>query len=354
MNSQSAYEYINSQAIREHLKKLEYPLSPVQCAFLVWQSRRHTMQQKHAAWNDIIATLPDCPVEKRRNCTGWDSLHDMLRGYMAFEQRCMDVFHAEDSNAIYVYEHLEPSPYVVIEGGKEYRWNGSGLPFSSFQDCYSNALEYAQEENTRFCIYKRFVDVLPGKCISPPEISVEYDTSGKALAVSLKDLDFFCMTEEETDLLCNSFEGLWFDIPIPFQKWDIVYDSSNICTDGMPFVLMGTVPWYKKEHPGREGTDNLDYGDMGAYGYSCDCRRLLLEDVDCVNYLNLEYYSRTLQGPERLLCAYSQFEKGQIDCYTLLRLHRMIKAEVIAERARKTLSWLPKDVWKYYEGGEKR
>lgn len=38
MNNQKAFEYINSAAIREHLGKLDYQLTPVQCAFLIWQS----------------------------------------------------------------------------------------------------------------------------------------------------------------------------------------------------------------------------------------------------------------------------------------------------------------------------
>ena len=35
MDNQQAYEYINSQTIREYLKSTAFPLSPVQCAFLV-------------------------------------------------------------------------------------------------------------------------------------------------------------------------------------------------------------------------------------------------------------------------------------------------------------------------------
>jgi len=76
MDNQKALEYINSSAIREHLKKLEYRLTPVQCAFLVWQSKRHTLKQKHAAWNDMIETMPDCAVEERSNCRGWDMASD--------------------------------------------------------------------------------------------------------------------------------------------------------------------------------------------------------------------------------------------------------------------------------------
>ena len=54
------YEYINSKDIRAYLVEQNYSLTPVQCVFLVWQSKRHTLAQKHEAWKDIMDTLPDC------------------------------------------------------------------------------------------------------------------------------------------------------------------------------------------------------------------------------------------------------------------------------------------------------
>ncbi len=66
MDNQAAYEFINSKDIREHLRKLDYPLTPVQCAFLVWQSRRHTLKEKHEAWEDIIATIEYAKTKQLR------------------------------------------------------------------------------------------------------------------------------------------------------------------------------------------------------------------------------------------------------------------------------------------------
>lgn len=65
-----AYEYINSKDIRTYLAKQSYAFTPVQYTFLVWQSKRHMLEQKHKAWNDIINTLPDCDVPERINCKG--------------------------------------------------------------------------------------------------------------------------------------------------------------------------------------------------------------------------------------------------------------------------------------------
>ena len=51
------YEFINSNDIREYLKTKQYTFDSLQQAFLIWQSGRHTLTQKHEAWKELIATL---------------------------------------------------------------------------------------------------------------------------------------------------------------------------------------------------------------------------------------------------------------------------------------------------------
>lgn len=342
MNNQEAYEYINSSAIREHLRKLAYPLTPIQCAFLVWQSKRHTLKQKHLAWNDIIATLPDCEVEPRQNCHGWSSLHEMLRGYMAFDEKVLSRFRMEEDNAIYECEFWEPSTFWLNSKdkprGAEYDWTPDHKLFRSLETCFSYAMKRALEEERLFCITKRYVDTPSESSCSDPNISVEYDQFGEITDFYLIfDSDFFALTEEEEELWSESFDGMWFDIPIPFEKGDIVCDNANIYTKGIPFVLLGTVPWYKKEHPSMNGTKYCDYSDMAAYGYSFDKEQLFFNDDFRVDYLNLEYYPEPKQGPERMLAVYRQFVRGEIDGYLLLKLYRMIQAENDAERERRSL-----------------
>ncbi len=343
MDNAKAYEFINSKDIREHLKKLEYPLTPVECAFLVWQSKRHTLKEKHEAWNDLIKTLPDCPVEERMNCKGWDSLHDMLRGYMAAEQKLLDKFRAEENNTVYEYELWEEGP------DDEYRWDGRNRHFHSLRVCRLSALEEAREEKCRFRIIKHYIDERSSDYGFEPYISAEFNPSGEILEIFPSGSStFFSLTDEEDDLLFDSFAGMWFDIPIPFEKGDIVCDNAEIYAQGMPFVLMGTVPWYRKEHPPKHGTYS-DYSDMNAYGWFYDREQQFFHDDFRVDYLNLEYYTKPLQGGERLLLAYSQFVKEQIDGYTLLKLYRLILAEAAAEKEQRSLaSYLPGDIWGKY------
>ena len=215
MDNQAAYEFINSKDIREHLRKLDYPLTPVQCAFLVRQSKRHTLKEKHEAWEDIIATMPDCPVERRINCKGWDSLHDMLRRYIAFERKCLSLFEREDSNAFYDYECFRPSYRPVYSDIFRYEWQESRRYFRSLESCRSAAVEEAKEEEEccYFRITKHYVDALSSLYIYDPDVSAEYDEEENILAVDISgNPEFFSLTEEEEALWSDSFDGMWFDI----------------------------------------------------------------------------------------------------------------------------------------------
>ena len=344
MNNPEAYEFINSKDVRGHLASLNYQLTPAQCAFLVWQSKRHTLEQKHEAWNDIINTLPDCDVQERINCKGWDSLHAMLHGYMGFEQKLLSRFQSDENGAVYEYEVWERA------GENGYHWNGGFRLFRTYDTCYQRAREYAKEENCRFRIIKRYIDTSPDASDYDPNITVEYDESGHIMDVSLYDnYNFFSRSEEEQAVWNESFTGMWFDIPIPFVKGDIVCDNANIHTAGIPFVLWGTDPWYRKKHAEADSF-YADYSDMNAVGYSYDHAHRFFDDDFMVDYLNLEYYKEPLCGPERLLYAYSQFVKEKIDAYTLLKLYRMIRAEAAAEEERSILkSYLQPDIWSKFK-----
>ena len=81
------YNFINSRDIAKHLKDIDYQFSTLECAWLVWQSRKHTLKQKHASWQEIIDTMPDCSVEARPKHEGVESLHRYLIDFIKYA-RC--------------------------------------------------------------------------------------------------------------------------------------------------------------------------------------------------------------------------------------------------------------------------
>lgn len=131
-------------------------------------------------------------------------------------------------------------------------------------------------------------------------------------------------------------------VPIPFQPGDIVIDQTSRVPH--PFVFRAAFPWEKgtdRFSPyGREKSRALfdelfDDSDnpyrsmmthehtmrgnhdwrLVAYGYEIDSRTGNIELKDygaCENYLNLEYYSGSLDGDLRRLAIVSATMKGDL------------------------------------------
>ena len=57
------YQYVNSKDIRAHLESIGYQFNALEAAWLVYQHRGITMDERHAAWREIIDTMPDMRVE---------------------------------------------------------------------------------------------------------------------------------------------------------------------------------------------------------------------------------------------------------------------------------------------------
>ena len=358
------YPYINSRAIREHLKKLDYKFDPMLCAYLVWQSEGHTMKEKHEAWKEIIRSMPDMPVPEKPNCVGWDSLHRMLKDYMDMQDWLVAELEKDDGAGVYRYEIKEVCTLRIAGeedfGRNDFRWFDGHLYARDFQTCWAQALIElidAKEDGKGIRITKHYLGVAEYEC----SISATYRKDGEMIDVDYLGLPddtemgpiregIPCVPKAYSDVNWGSFEGFWYDIPIPFQKGDVVYNPHCFphgfpCSWGSePFVLMGTVPWFKKkqaEETGRPMNPRFgDSSDMRAYGYSYDTESGFLYDDYDAWYLNLEYYKAPLKGRERLVGAYSKFVKEEIDGWTLMKLRDLYQSEYEAKTLRKELSFL--------------
>lgn len=51
--------YINSKDIAEYLRNLDYRFNSLEAAWLIYQCRRLTLEEKHCAWKNLIQTMPD-------------------------------------------------------------------------------------------------------------------------------------------------------------------------------------------------------------------------------------------------------------------------------------------------------
>ena len=53
-NTEYILEFINSNTVRDYLKSINYEPDSLTAAFIVWQSKSHTLAQKEEAFEWII------------------------------------------------------------------------------------------------------------------------------------------------------------------------------------------------------------------------------------------------------------------------------------------------------------
>ena len=80
------YRFVNSRDIRAHLQSINYVFTATEAAWLVWQSMYATLEDKHRAWEYIIANMPDCPIPERLNTVPQPSLHRFLQELMELQK----------------------------------------------------------------------------------------------------------------------------------------------------------------------------------------------------------------------------------------------------------------------------
>lgn len=68
------FRFVNSKDVREHLRDIGYEFNSLEAAWLIYQCRDAAIDEKHKAWNELIAHagLPDRETHQYR-CAGQPS-----------------------------------------------------------------------------------------------------------------------------------------------------------------------------------------------------------------------------------------------------------------------------------------
>lgn len=117
-------EFVNSRTIRDYLKDIDFKCDSMQAAWLVYQNRYKTYDQKHEAWQWIIDNMPDCSMPERRYSAPRPSLHDYLKGLMEYR----------DKNKKRILQHNLPKNMTeeeedLLKDAFESRWYCFPTPF---------------------------------------------------------------------------------------------------------------------------------------------------------------------------------------------------------------------------------
>ena len=306
------YRFIDSRDIREHLQQLGYRFTTPEAAFLVWHCHTATLDEKIAAWREIIDTMPNCSMNPRRFELGIPDYHEFLRRYIDLQMCDLEQF-KDASEGLYSWKAL----FGCLEESV------SSAVYTSYCRCLDAAKDWAADDDgcTGFTISKYLIDADEKRSWAD---SVRFNRNGQIVNVHCLD------TCEEDSNLSMMFTSMWFAFPTPFHAGDIVRDIQD---PKRPCVLTDLCTWTsenaREELPqsemprGAELYDRIvslfeaegDITDMSWSGYamqeSGEGAGIILVDGHGGrgNYLDLEFAHKPLPDRYRPLEVVSAFFK---------------------------------------------
>lgn len=284
-------QFINSNAIRNHLKKINYQFDTLEAAWLIYHSYNHSVYEKFNAYEQLMKEYPDCRVEERLHTPAQDSLFEYLKNYIKVYRNAIYEFEAPDAVYSIDVKHFERETDYTVE-----------TMFTNLNAVIRQCkIEWDDEKPgdiKNFVISKYIPESEKSSgSIIPQQMILKGD--------GLKPIYIDFRNDIEYDLLGD----LWFDFPTPFKKGDIVWNKHYKFT---PVVLL----FNSYEDLSKEGYKCLreigDETDM-TYEYYCMIDSdSIFRDID-YNYMDLEYYPYELTGKDKALLPISRFLKGDID-----------------------------------------
>ena len=284
--------FINSKDIRKHLESINYPFTSTEAAWLIWQCRDLTLKEKHAAWQELIDAMPDCPIEERLWVAARPSLHAFLKEYMQFQDGLIKELYTRKDNEIYAGKIWRPGPEEIY-------------PYSTVELCLKECRETFVDEATKTYSVSKYQLDEPGKYVARADFR-----SGDGALMRIDQGHSF-----RNDFDRTIFMGSWFHFPLPFKKGDIVWNphlSRGQCGGG-PFVFEAAgLDVYQDELTKERILREADETDMLAMGYVYSEYWGEFVEEDFHAYLDLEYYRGGFdEAEDRLLPALSDCLKAE-------------------------------------------
>lgn len=330
--------FIDSQDIAEYLNFIlresegEDGSLPLKYAWLICDSQKASLKEKHEAWRELINTMTDIEISERPWLPAQKSLHEFLHRYMVLERDMVERFTAADDGTVYQY---------FIKYDDEDIYTGFDKVYRDFESC-RNA---AKCEETA-----RGVKIVKSSIGDGPRLTAYFDAKIERL-MSIHEIGE--KDEETTSILCG-FDAMWFSFPTPFRRGDIV-QLRSLNSDPTPFVLTEICTWTPWDSawdsvnaPAKKRSAQHverwqkrgDVTDMFVCGFSLTKDGRIEEGHNNFsNYMKLEYYRGELIGYNRILQAVSSYMKGDTKLDRLLSAYRLIcKEEALAEN-KEYLNW---------------
>lgn len=331
------YEFFNSQDVAEHLRKIKYKFSPLEMAYVISQSNK-PLAIKHAAWQEIVDTMPDCKVmhgyclnQQTSYNIDCESLHYLLKDYMGLQREQLERFYKQDNGA-----------WLFDWKASDTQFSCDYIAYNSPQECFAALEQSIAGVDGDF----DYIHMRRKSTKSSHDRDVDIVVSCDANAQVLDIVQYEEFYTEFWQELIEVFDGMWFSFPLPFKRGDIVaVKGVNDNLHNVPFVLSDIACWTSHDLLRNNIPDTLyklsnrtttyykwrnanvrrlkksgETRDMWAQGYFvCNDGKVFSRML--TSYLNMEFYRVKFAEKQEFVDALSNFVKGTIDKERLLQAY---------------------------------
>ncbi len=229
--------FFNSKELAAYVKETGCPLTIRDAAWIIDRSEQTTLDEKIAAWQELIETLPDCAVDERLQRVQIDTFHQFLQAYIRVKKKLREAFY-EAVDAVYTY-HLSDPGWEEQDASKQDWFSVEDKRcFPDPGNCLDHYRTYAQVyagEHVRTVGFAKHV--LPngkGKYQMDAHISLEMTPDLRVINIR----DHGTLTGKE--LIVESAFTLMEkpSLPVPYKNGDILTDPTmKRLGFSYPFVL---------------------------------------------------------------------------------------------------------------------
>ena len=218
-------KFVNSNAVRGYLQEIRYQPTSLEAAWLVYQCETASLEEKCAAWREIIETLPDCPTGSRTRGLKpehRDSVYTFLQAYIAQQEQLAAAFLQADEPAVYDLQ------YQFLPKGERFwrQWRMADEDFPTLEACLQ-AVPRDEGEVRQITVRKYNAEgdfLMAAKFLPDHRLAFAEPRPGSLYAINMKESEWAVYTGV---LYSVGTSQRTLNFPLPFRPGDLLYNPNS-------------------------------------------------------------------------------------------------------------------------------